>query len=94
MFSGILIEFHVSVFNLGLYVCQIFCFSSEVADTVHGERFPGLNIRCFSAIEIFTEILSHCLGHKCSLFSTVKERHLHSRINFHGTPKNHENAKV
>ena len=20
------------------------CFSSEVADTVHGERFPGLNI--------------------------------------------------
>ena len=62
MFSGILIEFHVSVFNLGLYVSRIFCFSSEVADTVHGERFPGLNIRCFSAIEIFTEILSHCLG--------------------------------
>ena len=42
MCSGILTEFCVSVFNLGLYVCQIFCFSSEVADTVHGERFPGL----------------------------------------------------
>ena len=62
MFSGILIEFHVSVFNLGLYVSRIFCFSSEVADTVHGERFPGLNIRCFSAIEIFIEILSHSLA--------------------------------
>ena len=94
MFSGILMEFHVSVFNLGLYVCQIFCFSCKVADTVHGERFLGLNICCFSAIKIFTEILSHCLGHKCLLFSTVKERYLYSRINFQGTPKNRENTKV
>ena len=94
MFSGILIEFHVSVFNLGLYVCQIFCFSSEVADTVHGERFPGLNIHGFGAIEVFTDILSHCLGHKCSLFSTVKERRLYSQKNFHGTPKTVKNMKV
>ena len=70
------------------------CFSSEVADTVHGERFPGLNIHGFSAIEVFTDILSHCLGHKCSLFSTVKERRLYSQKNFHGTPKTVKNMKV
>ena len=28
----------------------------------------------FSTIKVFTEILSRCLGHKCSLFSTIKER--------------------
>ena len=62
--------------------------------TVDGERFPGLNIRSFSAIKVFTEILSHCLHHKCSLFSTIKERRLCSRKNFHGTPENGENMKV
>ena len=32
--------------------------------TVDGERFAGLNIRSFSAIEVFAEIFLHCLGHK------------------------------
>ena len=32
--------------------------------TIDGERFTGLNICGFSAIEVFTEILSRCLGHK------------------------------
>ena len=32
--------------------------------TVGGERFAGLNIRGFSAIEVVTEIFLHCLGHK------------------------------
>ena len=32
--------------------------------TVDGERFAGLNIRGFSAIEVFAEIFSRCLGHK------------------------------
>ena len=36
------------------------------SDTVDGERFAGLNIRGFSAIKVFMEILSRCLGHKCS----------------------------
>ena len=61
--------------------------------TVDGERFTGLNIHGFSAIEVFTEILSRCLGHKDSLFSTLKERCLNSRKNFCGTPENHENCE-
>ena len=58
--------------------------------TVDGERFAGLNIRGFSAIKIFTEILPRCLGHKCSLFSTIKERRLNSQKNLSGTPDNYE----
>ena len=46
------------------------------------------NICGFSAIEVFTEILSWCLGHKCSLFSTMKKRCLNSWKNFHGTREN------
>ena len=61
--------------------------------TVDGERFAGLNIRGFSAIEDFTEIFSHYLGHKYSLFSINKERHIYSWKNFHGTPENCENCK-
>ena len=66
----------------------------DILYTVDGERFTGLNICGFSAIKAFTEIVLHCLGHKCLLFSTVKERHLYSRKNFCGTPENRENAKV
>ena len=58
--------------------------------TVGRERFAGLNIRGFSTFEVFTKILSRCPGHKCSLFSTFKERHLYSRINLYGTPENCE----
>ena len=65
-----------------------------VSYTVDGERFTGLNIHGFSTIEVFTEIFSHCLGHKCSLFSIVKKRCLYSWKNFHGTPENRENVKV
>ena len=50
--------------------------------TVDGERFAGLNIRGFSAIEVFAEIFLHCLGHKSLLFSINKERQLYSRKNF------------
>ena len=49
-----------------------------------------LNIRGFSAIEVFAEIFLHFLGHKYSLFSINKERHLYSRKNVHDTPENHE----
>ena len=41
--------------------------------TVERERFTGVNFRGFSTIKVFTEILSRCFGHKCSLFSTIKE---------------------
>ena len=57
------------------------------------ERFTGLNICGFSAIEVFAEILSHCLGNNCSLFSTIKERHLYSWKRFHGTPEYCEKRK-
>ena len=42
--------------------------------TVDGEKFAGVDIRDFSTIRVFTEIPSRCLaiGHKCSLFSTIK----------------------
>ena len=59
-------------------------------------KIPGLNICGFSAIKVFVEILSHCLGHKCSLFSTNKERHLYSWKNVcgtAGTPGNHEKCE-
>ena len=62
-------------------------FSNSVTTTVDGERFAGLNIHGFNAIKVFTEIFSHCLGHK---YSIIKERHLYSRKNFHGTPENRE----
>ena len=61
--------------------------------TVDRERFAGLNIHSFSAIKVFTEILSHCLGHKCSLFSTIKEWRLYSQKNFCVTPENREKCK-
>ena len=56
-------------------------------------KFAGLNVRGFSTIKVFIEILLQCLGHKCSLFSTIKERCLNSQKNFRGTPENHENRK-
>ena len=40
-----------------------FAINPEVY-TVDGERFTGLNIRSFSAIEVFAEIFLHCLSHK------------------------------
>ena len=62
--------------------------------TVDGERFAGLNIHGFSAIKVFVEIFSHFLGHRYSLFSINKERHLYSRKNFCGIPETMKNAKV
>ena len=56
-------------------------------NAVDGERFTELYICGFSAIEVFKEILSRCLGHKYSLFSAIKERHLYSRKIFCGTPE-------
>ena len=61
--------------------------------TVDGERFAGLNIHSFSAIQVFAEIFSRCLGHKYSLFSIIKERYLYSRITFRGTPENCEKCE-
>ena len=65
-------------------------FIDLIRYTIDMERFAGLNICDFSLIEVFTEILSRCLGQKYSLFSIIKERHLYSGKNFHGTLKNRE----
>ena len=69
------------------------CFGKQVIATVDKERFAGLNICNFSIIEVFMEILSCYLGHKCSLFSTIKEGHLYSWKNFRGTPENCEKCE-
>ena len=44
-------------------------------NTVHGEKFAGLNVPVFNPIEVFVEILLCCLGQKCLLISIIKERH-------------------
>ena len=61
--------------------------------TIDRERFAGLNIHSFSAIKVFAEIFSCCLGHKYSLFSINQESHLYSWKNFRGTPENREKCK-
>ena len=68
-------------------------FKIFVGSTIDGKRFAGLNIHGFSAVKVFTEILSRCLDHKFSIFSTIKERRLYSRENLCGTPENCEQCK-
>ena len=48
--------------------------------TVDGERFAGLNIRGFSAIEVVAEIFLHCLGHK----QYISTHYLKRGIYIHG----------
>ena len=61
--------------------------------TVDMEKFAGLNTHGFNSIEVLSEILLHCLGQKCLLFSIIKERCLHLQKNFCGTLENCENHK-
>ena len=42
--------------------------------TIDMARFAGLNIRGFSLIKLFAEILLQCIGHQCSLL-TAKTSH-------------------
>ena len=61
--------------------------------TIDRERIAGLNIHSFSDIKVFTEILSHCLGHECS-FSTITENtYIHGKI-FVVLLKTMKNVKV
>ena len=62
--------------------------------TVDGKKFAGLNVCGFNPIEVFAELLLHCLGQKCLLFSIIKKRCLYSQENFHGTLENHEKCKI
>ena len=83
----------VTVCTIG-YVC-LFRGDQIFVDivTVNGERFAGLNVRVFNTIEVFVEILLRCLGRKCLLFSIIKDRHLYSQENFHGTLENRKKRK-
>ena len=89
------------IINIQLQFCyldfSIFISSAaityELPHTIDREKFAGLNIRGFSAIEVFTEIFLCCLDCKYSLFSTIKERHLYSHENFCSTPENREKHK-
>ena len=73
--------------------CKIVAILYNKQYTVDGESFAGLNICGFSDIEVFAEIFSRCLGHKYSLFSIIKERHLYLWKNFCGTPENREKCE-
>ena len=62
--------------------------------TVDGERFAGLNICGFCAIKVFAKMFLHCLGHKYSLCSIIKERHLYLWKSYCDTAENREKHKV
>ena len=88
------------VFFTQSYVARpLFCATTKkngkfllaMQDYCRWGTFDGLNICSFSAIKIFTEILSRCLGHHCSLYifySTIIERRLRLRKNFCGRASN------
>ena len=59
--------------------------------TVDVETLAVLNIHSFNRIEVFAEMLLHCLSQKCLLFNVIKERCLYSWKNFHSTLKNYKN---
>ena len=65
---------------------------STIVDTV--ERFAGLNICGFSAIEVFMEIFFRCLGHKCSLLVQLKRGAYIHRKTFAVLLKTVKNMKV
>ena len=77
-----------------MLIVMVYAYGDIILYTVDGERFAGINICGFSGIEVFAEIFLYCLGHKYSLFSIIKEGHLYSQKNFHGTPETMKNTKV
>ena len=61
---------------------------------VDGKRFAGLNICCFSVIEVFTEILSRCLGHSAHYLVQLKrDTYIHGTT-FVILPRTVKNVKV
>ena len=66
----------------------------KLLNTVDREKFAELNICGFCAIEVFAEMFLSCLGHKYSLCSIIKERHLYLRKNFLILLKTVKNTKV
>ena len=62
-------------------------------NTIDRERFARLNIRGFSIIKVFTEILSCCLGHNAHYLVQLKRKNCYSWKNFRTTPENHEKCK-
>ena len=55
------------------------------------ERFAGLNIRGFSPMKFFAEILTRCIGHQCSLLYLKLKIH---RKTFAVSSKTAKTAKV
>ena len=77
--SSVVTCYHGSWLGLGLSVCMFSVYVYVLVlyiHTVNGERFAGLNIRSFDPTEVFTEMLSRCLGQRCLLFSIVQV-HIH-----------------
>ena len=43
--------------------------ANHIETTINVERFAGVNIRGFSPMKFFAEILSRCIGHQCLLLT-------------------------
>ena len=69
---------------------DILYYNIQMSYSRQGKIRTGLNVRGFNTIKVFVEIYPRFLGHKYSLLSINKERHLYSRKNFRSTPKNRE----
>ena len=66
---GLLVVVYAHVYTKCLLQTRVspavyYFFTACRLTTIDGERFTGLNIRGFSAIEVFKEIFSCCLGLK------------------------------
>ena len=67
-----------------------YCVCTLMTTTIEVESFAGLNICNFNPTKVFTEMLSHYLGHKFLLFSIINGRHLYSWETFCSTLENCE----
>ena len=52
-----------------MYIVNVECVIVSIDYTANGKRFAGLNIRGFSPMKFFVEILLRCTVHQCSLLT-------------------------
>ena len=62
--------------------------------TVDVERFAGLNFHSFNPTGVLVEILLHCLGQRCLLFSIIKKGAYIHRKTFAAPLKTVKTTKV
>ena len=54
-----------TILRLCKHLQNFYLQKSPYSITVDMGRYAGLNVSGFNPIEVFTEILLHCLGQKC-----------------------------